>query len=201
LASGFVLWLVGFLGAGVALGKGHRLFAHARYLPAVACLVVAGVFGVQSWNAVPDALVVAAPGENQLPNRPVGTARGAYPGRVTWVYDRAATTWDGVETGSGETRGWWGTSDTAGGEITGTFTDQTVVDSMVSRNLQWLTGTGSDEAAWEVLFQHFNESHGKGSVGYASGERIHIKTNWVTTMSLPEFGRDEHRPAVCASGQ
>ena len=30
-----------------------------------------------------------------IPNQPVGTAKGIFPGRVAWVHDPAVATWDG----------------------------------------------------------------------------------------------------------
>jgi len=190
IASGFVLWLTGLLGAGVALGKGRQLLVRARYLLALTCLVIAGVLAYQAWNAAPERAARAAGsyGNAALPNHPIGVAKGIFPGRVTWVYDRNATNWDGVEVPStgnkntdGNLRGYWGTSSVAGGDLTGTFTNQTEVNHMFSQNLQWLTGTTSDAAAWGALFTYFNAAHGKGAVGYAGGEQIMIKVNWTTS--------------------
>ena len=48
---------------------------------------------------------------------------------------------------------------------------------MLSQALQSLTGATTDSAAWDALFHYFNSQHGKGDVGYASGEKIAIKLN------------------------
>jgi len=93
-------------------------------------------------------------------NSPMGTARGIHPGRVTWAYDSHAATWNG----SGY---WW----------QGNNTNAAIVEGMVSNTVQWLTGETSDSLAWKAMFTYFNNRHGKGTVGYAKGERIAVKLN------------------------
>ena len=91
----------------------------------------------------------------------MGTAKGIHPGRVVWIRDPDATSWDGAK-GS-----WWDDGNT----------DQRLVDSMVSEAIQRLTGESSDEKAWEALFKHFNKRRGYGDVGYRKPEKIAIKIN------------------------
>ena len=93
-------------------------------------------------------------------NSPIGTARGIHPGRVTWAYDSHAATWNG----SGF---WWQSGNT----------NAAVVGTMLSNSLQWLTGETTDSLSWKALFTYYNNRHGKGSVGYAKGERIAVKLN------------------------
>lgn len=57
---------------------------------------------------------------------------------------------------------------------------------MLSSSLQALTGTASDAAAWDALFRHFNQAHGKGSVGYAAGEKIAVKINCNNTSGYTD---------------
>jgi hypothetical protein len=94
-------------------------------------------------------------------NNPVGEAQGIHPGRVTWVRDPKATSWDGA------TGQWWEDA----------CNDQGAVDRMTSRVLQDLTGRKNDRQAWDALFRHFNETRKNGSFGYRSGEKIAIKIN------------------------
>lgn len=42
----------------------------------------------------------------------------------------------------------------------------------------------SDPNAWDAIFRHFNQTHGKGSAGYIKGEKITIKVN-LTTCNQP----------------
>jgi len=94
-------------------------------------------------------------------NNPMGTAKGIFPGRVVWVRDTNATSWDG------STGYWWSDA----------HTNQYVVSSMLSRSLQQLTGKTTAKAAWDALFKHYNVNHGRGNVGYTAGEKIVIKIN------------------------
>jgi hypothetical protein len=103
-------------------------------------------------------------------NTPIGVARGIYPGRVSWVYDPAATSWDGA------TGHWW--DDNA--------TNQDAVDRMMSRSLRALTGASTDAAAWKALFRYYNRTHGRGKTGYRTGERIALKINLNNNTSYDD---------------
>ena len=104
-------------------------------------------------------------------NHPMGTGIGINPGRVVWVRDASATSWDGV------TGHWWDDA----------YTNQKAVFSMTSRLVQNLTGSKNDKQAWDALFRSFNNSHKLGSSGYRPGERIAIKLNCNQDRS-PEWG-------------
>jgi uncharacterized protein (DUF362 family) len=114
-------------------------------------------------------------------NSPMGVAKGIYPGRVVWVRDAKATSWDGA------TGHWWDDA----------CTDQKVVHGMTSRLVQDLTGRKSDKQAWDALFRNFNEVRKLGSSGYRPGEKIAIKINcnqdrspeWGAMASFPGGGR------------
>lgn len=95
------------------------------------------------------------------PNQPIGHALGIYPGRVVWVWDSSATSWDG------KTGYWWEDR----------FNSQEKIEVMLSQGLRSLTGQSSDRQAWEALFKYFNLTHGKGNLGYRPGEKIAIKIN------------------------
>ena len=75
-------------------------------------------------------------------NSPIGEGKGIHPGRVVWVRDSDATSWDGT------TGYWWDDS----------RTDRNVVDRMTSRLLQDLAGQKNDKQAWDALFRQFNET-------------------------------------------
>ena len=94
-------------------------------------------------------------------NSPIGIAKGIYPGRVVWIRDPDATSWD-QQNGN-----WWDDGNT----------DQSKVDAMISKSIQQLTGQSSDSLAWDALFKHYNKTQGSGDVGYKNGEKIVIKVN------------------------
>jgi hypothetical protein len=103
-------------------------------------------------------------------NKPMGVGKGINPGRVVWVHDPNATRWDGqteslsVKSATGE---WWDDANC----------DPKLVDAMVSKALQGLTGKTTDREAWNALFQHFNQTRGLGDNGYKPAEKISIKIN------------------------
>jgi len=104
-------------------------------------------------------------------NSPIGAGKGIFPGRVVWVRDAKATSWDGT---AGR---WWDDANT----------DQKAVNGIASRLVQNLTGKKSDKQAWDALFRSFNESRKLGGSGYRPGERIAIKINGNQDRS-PEWG-------------
>jgi len=93
-------------------------------------------------------------------NIPIGTARGIFPGRVTWAHNPEVTTWN--ESGS-----WWDDA----------YLDQTVTDEMVTQTVVSLAGNPNEAQAWNVIFRHFNLTHGRGDQGYQVSEKIVIKIN------------------------
>jgi hypothetical protein len=110
---------------------------------------------------------------------PLGIPRGIIPGRVTWAHDPAAVTWDG--TGS-----WW----------TDANNNQSVIDSMVSRSVRGLTNQTSDAQAWSAIFRYFNRTHGRGNIGYRTGEKIAIKANLNNTVDHGTIERLNSSPHV-----
>ena len=115
-----------------------------------------------------------APAES--PNQPVGEAKGIFPGRVVWVHDPTVAKWDG-DTTSGS---WWEDK----------FTDPAMAEAMLKSTLQLLTGGKSDQETWGALFRHYNQSHGRGNVGYRPGEKVAIKVNMNCSrkQDRPFFG-------------
>jgi len=162
LASGFVVWIAGLIASTLMYRRAKRLLHQSRYVLAGIC-AVAALFII--WGSVcatgnnPAKAALFTPSES--PNSPMGTAKGIHPGRVVWIRDPDATSWDG-STGS-----WWDYNNT----------DQKIVDLMLSKAIKGLTGQSSEPKAWDSLFRHFNKSKGFGDVGYQKPEKIVIKIN------------------------
>lgn len=97
------------------------------------------------------------------PNRPIGQAKGIFPGRVVWIHEPSAAKWDG--------------NPSNGGWFEDRFTDPAVADRMLRKALQRLTGAGTEAEAWDALFRHFNRTHGRGDAGYQPGEKVAVKLN------------------------
>lgn len=107
-------------------------------------------------------------------NKPVGDAKGIYPGRVTWVRDLRATPWDG------QTGRWWDE-----GHI-----DKKILADMYAESLKGLTGAASDREAWDMLFKYYNKKHGRGNHGWRKGELIAIKINLNNTYAANDSDND-----------
>jgi hypothetical protein len=165
LASGFVLWLSGLVGAALAFRKSRVLLAHSRVWLGCLFLAAAGGLGLFVLATMPERPVMGEPPQVLAP---IGDAKGIYPGRVVWAHDPDATDWT---EGTGH---WWESS----------HTNQTVVDQMMSQILRGLTGESSDADAWDALFRHYNQTHGHGDVGYMAGQKIAIKVNFVGNHQL-----------------
>ena len=99
-----------------------------------------------------------------VPNEPIGVGKGIHPGRVVWTREAKAARWRG----SGEGH-WWEDGQT----------EETLVDTMMSSAIRQLAGASTDGEAWNALFQHFNRAHGNGAAGYAKGEKVMVKVNFV----------------------
>jgi len=159
LASSFVLWLLGLAGSTLLFRRAREHFTRERLLAGLLCLGL-GVGLV--WLLVNPAEQPAS-ANPPVPNRPLGVARGVQPGRVVWIHDPNATDWDGY----GSPEPWYDDA----------HTDPVVVQSMVSRAIRGLAGEGTDKEAWDKLFRYFNQTRGKGEVGFTPGEKIAIKIN------------------------
>ncbi|OHB63706.1 MAG: hypothetical protein A2168_07370 [Planctomycetes bacterium RBG_13_50_24] len=160
-ASGFVIWIAGMIGSVLAYRRAKRFLHQSRYIVAGICIVVSVMAIWFSVSITGRAPVQAAFTPTELANSPMGVAKGINPGRVVWVHEPAATSWDG------STGAWWDDDNT----------DQEAVDYMVSKTIQTLTAESSDVQAWNALFRHFNRARGLGDVGYQSPEKIAIKIN------------------------
>jgi hypothetical protein len=160
LASGFVVWLLGLLSSAAAYRKAKHCFTRARYVVGI-IFICTSIWVI--WLTIITADDRMALADPPVPNIPIGVAKGIHPGRVVWIHDPNATDWNGYYSAEH-----WYDSD---------HTDQAVVHNMVSRAIRGLAGESTDEAGWDAVFRHFNQSRGKGNIGYKPGEKIAIKIN------------------------
>ncbi len=158
LAGGFVLWLAGALGAASLFRRGKGFWKQSRIVLACACVAAAAILALIVLTGLPNQTALAEP------NQPIGIGKGIHPGRVVWAHDPGATRWEGPGQGH-----WWEDSHTI----------QPAVDRMMSQAVQRLAGEKNSRRAWDALFKHFNQAHGRGKSGYKKGEKIAIKVNFV----------------------
>lgn len=166
LMSGFVTYLLGLVATALALKKAQVKYAEARPVAVGACVLLAIVIG--SFTLTREELPVYANSQLLLgPNQPVGVARGIYPGRVVWVWDSSSTN-QLCTNAFGD--GWFLPKNT----------NADVVTRMLADAVSGLTGRTTVADSWDALFRDFNQSHGKGNVGYVDGEKVFIRTNQVS---------------------
>jgi uncharacterized protein (DUF362 family) len=99
-------------------------------------------------------------------NVPLGVARGIFPGRVVWSRDPKAAHWSGNRESASDQ--WWMDASN----------DQPRIDAMLSLLIQTVTGTLSDDQAWQAIFAYYGQRH-KGATGnsYRQGEIVAVKVN------------------------
>ena len=132
LASGFVVWIVGLISTTFVYRRTKCLLQKSRYMLAAICAAITVIIvwtSLSATNSNPISAAVFKPSEPV--NSPMGDAKGIHPGRVVWIRDPDATSWNNSD-GS-----WWDDDNT----------DQITVDSMVSEAIQQLTGETSDSKA------------------------------------------------------
>jgi hypothetical protein len=166
IASGFVVWLLGLLASAAAFHRAKHLLAKSRYIVAAICLIAAVLAVYVPVSITSDRTTIADVIPTWYepfdpPNTPLGQGKGIYPGRVVWVYEPDATSWDG------QSGYWWEDQNT----------DQQVVTDMLTDAICNLASEASTVTAWDSLFKNFNFTHGNGNVGYQAGQKIAIKLN------------------------
>ncbi len=165
MASAFVLWVAACIASIGIIKRAGVLFKKQNLIKGFLFLILGtGIFITAKFVYFPE---ISFANSNErfvptdAPNTPVGTAKGINPGRVVWVHDPDATSWNGYA------QWWWDDKNT----------NQTVVNNMTEHSIQWLTGEEDMQKAWEAIFKYFNANHDKGDVGYTKGEKIAIKVN------------------------
>ncbi|MBN1783160.1 DUF362 domain-containing protein [bacterium] len=167
VSAAFLVWLSGLVGAHVLMRKWIAAFRRTRSLAPVLMLILMAcvLFGLFVFQ--PARPVRAGIAETFVPidppNQPMGTPGGIFPGRVVWMHDPAAVSWDGVH------GHWWD----------GPNIDTERVRAMLSRSIQNLAGESTDSSAWDALFRYFNRNRRNMDSGYHIGETIAIKLNLV----------------------
>jgi hypothetical protein len=171
LMSTFVIYLLGISASMYSFRKFKLAFRSSKYLLGsvflfFAILSFAFIFLNENKSAVADAL---NPADNTFPvasNKPVGEAKGLFPGRVVWAHDVNATNEYYVPT-KNSTDFWYSNINV----------DEEVVKEMLSGALMKYAGTENIQDAWDAIFKSYNNTHGRGNVGYKAGEKIAFKIN------------------------
>ena len=173
LASGFVIWMIGIVASARLFRVARFQWRQKKYLPFIPAILAALICflgisilyqpAISLANKINTAKEIFIPVD--LPNSPMGEAKGIFQGRVVWAHNPEATSWDG------KTGYWWKDQNT----------NSAIVEKMLSGSLQNLTGTKNDQVAWDSLFHSFNRHHLKGNQGYTAGQKVAVKLNMNTS--------------------
>jgi hypothetical protein len=167
--SGFVIWVMAFIGSTLAFRKAKQNWVRARYMVAT-LFVIAGIGA--SFVLMPKPFAEAKPGKSVLdiwykPNVPLGTAKGIFPGRVAWGHNTKIASWDGT------TGFWWEDR----------FNNEPETDKLFAQTLFSLTDSKNEKKSWDALFRFFNKTKHNRDLGYQSGQKIAVKVNLNNTYS------------------
>ena len=168
IMSAFVIYMMTFMGSVSAFRIAKKQFKQARFFYAAAFLLVAlfcsGLFFLgnptKAYAKVQNTLSIET-------NKPIGIAKGIFPGRVVWTHDPQISKWDG------NTGYWWEDS----------YNSQLETDKLLTNSLEILTGQKNESKAWNSLFMYFNTVKKRGGKGYQQNEKIAIKINENNTDS------------------
>jgi uncharacterized protein (DUF362 family) len=168
VASSFVIWIISAGGWAAATKKMRGGASRSRWSTALlgAILVAVCAAGYFLDNPGDDSFAqttqqaVFKPSEGA--NAPMGAAFGVKPGRVAWIFDPKATSWDGTTNAPG----WWDDANTHPQQVS----------AMLSAVIRSVGDASTDKEAWNKIFIDFNQRKGK-TAGYAPGEKIAIKLN------------------------
>jgi uncharacterized protein (DUF362 family) len=168
LMSGFVIYILSLVGSVAAFKKAKLNFLRSNYLYGAFFLLIAlAGFLFVTGRETGSASAKSNAEWIVMPNQPVGTAKGIFPGRVVWVHDPAVARWDGT------TGNWWDEN----------VTSQSETDKMLKESLTALTGAKTEKKSWTALFKYFNSRHNRKNLDYKPGQKIAIKINTNNTYS------------------
>jgi hypothetical protein len=178
IASSFIVYVAGLAATMFSFKKARDYFRNSKYVLASLLILTGlavGLFmmsttGIKSYASFATRNLLTGPIDSA--NKPIGIARGIFPGRVAWAHNPNAVNQNCVVDQPGH--GW----------VERENMNQAAVDRMLSAALDSLTGQTSDSSAWAAIFRYYNTMRGKGPVGYTVGEKIFIKTNATSAMHV-----------------
>jgi hypothetical protein len=184
MMSGFVIWLLSISGAIASFRKAKFHFGKSNYLYASLFMAAAVLFSAIFFARKAE-VASAKPAADWviIPNKPVGTAKGIFPGRVVWIHDPRVAIWDG------KTGNWWDEN----------VVSQSEADKMMQRSLLELTGGKNEKDAWASLFSYFNRNHGRKVLTYLPTQKIAIKINENNTSGHQNSGEINATPQMVLS--
>jgi hypothetical protein len=171
IMSSFIIYLLGLSATAFSFKKFRQSVLASRYAIGTVFLVlsVLALAFVSLYDRKENTAKALAPADVTFPvasNTPIGEAKGLFPGRVVWVHDNGATNENYVPT-NGSSNFWYSNSNV----------DENVIENMLAFALTSYAGIENLADAWDAIFKAYNQSHGRGEVGYTAGEKIAFKIN------------------------
>ena len=169
LMSAFVIYIAGMVSSIFIFRKNL-----AKYAMAIA-LCVSAFFAFKSNNnetiATEPFILKPYSYYTDQANQPIGEAKGIFPGRVVWVHNPNLTNENITHV--------YNTKNLNSSDVW--YMDkncsQEISDSMLVSAIRRISGKYNIKEAWDELFKYFNNTQGRGSVGYTKGEKVVIKLN------------------------
>lgn len=189
IMSSFIIYLLAIGATMASFRRFRQSLRKSRYLSASLFLLVSLIaFGTIFLHDQKDLIAdTLNPVDNTFPvssNQPVGEAQGLYPGRVVWVQDHRATNEDYVPTKNSSDH--WYSDNNA---------NEAIIKRMLEISITAYAGKDNLSEAWDAIFKSYNQSHGKGDVGYTSGEKIAFKIN-LTNQGCSDSERPQRMDAT-----
>jgi hypothetical protein len=133
-------------------------------------------------------------GPEDGPNKPIGDAKGIFPGRVVWIWNPEATN-SKFEHNDFDNYSWF---------ISPQNNNEKVIGNMFRDGVLKLTGKKDVKKAWDAMFKFHNEKKFGKANGYKKGEKIFVKINqgqagW--TLSNEDKKNGYALPRTLAKGQ
>jgi hypothetical protein len=198
IASAFVIWLTATCSSLFLFKKLKMTFA--KHPVAASLCGVASVVAFIGWLTVMPLSITEAygkitAGNEFIPatgfdwkpgpsNRPIGQAKGIFPGRVVMTRNPEATRWAGRWNVDEDQ--WWLDKNT----------DTEKCGEMISVALQKLTGTRKNATAWKKIFEHYNKNTRLLNRGYQADETVAIKINLNNSSSRKKDNQSDASPQL-----
>jgi hypothetical protein len=186
IMSGFVTYLLAVAGLTAISRKTKRNFLNVRYT-ATFLLLTGVIFAMaitpsnNTFISPDDKSVWTGPEDGA--NKPIGQAKGIFPGRVVWVWNPDATN-EKFEHNDPDNYNYFPFPENS---------NQQVVGKMFRDGVLKLTGKKNPQKAWDAMFRFFNKKKLNQDRGYAKGEKIFIKINqgqagWILSKQDKDNG-------------
>ncbi len=178
--SAFVVYIIGMVSSVFLFRK--NLAKYAMVIALLVSVFFAFKSGTDDSNATAPLVLKSYSYYTDQANQPVGVAKGIFPGRVVWVHNPALTNENITHA--------YNTTNLNNSDVwyMDKNCNQAISDSMLVSAIRRISGKYNIKEAWDELFKYFNNSQGRGMVGYTKGEKIVVKLNTTNAgNSTAEF--------------